>query len=424
MHRFKHIAATALFLLAGLIPAQAQYPNRPVTIIVSLAAGSGMDVLVRLYADRLSQSLGKPVVVENRPGASLMLAANAVAQAQPDGHTLLVSTSSAMAINLTLFKQVSYEPDRDFIPISLYVKSPFILVVNPDLPVKTVPDLIKYVKENQGKLSYSSPGAGVAQHLSMEYMKNQFGLEITHVPYRSTPQSIQDIAAGHIALGWAEAGASIPLIKDGKLRALAVSSATRLPLLPDVPPLAEAAPAPGFEAVSWHMLLAPAKTPRDIVDKLHAEMKRIARRAGPEAEDRDDRPDPVRHAGNRGLARLSQGRAGEVGRAGEEARAGRVAVAAHVPQKCGTGFATRTCAKTVRASVHAHRLELAALGVAGGFLEAVGDAERRAVGGVQHEDRETRDEHRRLRIEQFGLLRTHLPHIADRVAAVFGERLR
>ena len=129
-----------------------------------------------------------------------------------------------MAINLTLFKQVTYDPDRDFIPISLYVKSPFILVVNPDLPAKTVPELIKYIKENQGKLSYSSPGAGVAQHLSMEYMKNQFGLEITHVPYRATPQSIQDIAAGHIALGWAEAGASLPLIKDGKLRALAVSS--------------------------------------------------------------------------------------------------------------------------------------------------------------------------------------------------------
>ena len=180
-----------------------------------------------------------------------------------------------MAINLTLFKQVTYDPDRDFMPISLYVKSPFILVVNPDLPAKSVPELIAHMKANQGKLSYSSPGAGVAQHLSMEYMKNQFGLEITHVPYRATPQSIQDIAAGHVALGWAEAGASIPLIKDGKLRALAVSSTTRLPLLPDVPPFAEAAPAPGFEAVSWHMLLAPAKTPRDIVDRLHAEMKRV-----------------------------------------------------------------------------------------------------------------------------------------------------
>ena len=125
-------AVVAFALMTCGAPAQAQYPNRPVTIIVPLAAGSGMDVLVRLYADKLSQSLGKPVVVENRPGASLMLAANAVAQAPPDGHTLLVSTSSAMAINLTLFKQVTYDPDRDFIPISLYVKSPFILVVNPD----------------------------------------------------------------------------------------------------------------------------------------------------------------------------------------------------------------------------------------------------------------------------------------------------
>src|SRR5205085_11022027 len=199
MHRFRYLAATVLMLLSmGLPPAQAQYPNRPVTIIVSLAAGSGMDVLVRLYADKLAQSLGKPVIVENRPGASLMLAANAVAQSPPDGHTLLVSTSSAMAINLTLFKQVTYDPDRDFIPVSLYVKSPFILVVNPDLPAKTVPELIAYIKQNPGKLSYSSPGVGVAQHLCMEYMKREFGLELTHVPYRNTPQSIQDIVAGHV----------------------------------------------------------------------------------------------------------------------------------------------------------------------------------------------------------------------------------
>ena len=269
------LSALAFALAAPAIEACAEYPDHTVTIVVPLAAGSGMDVLARLYADKLQQTFGKPVIVENRPGASLMLAANAVANAAPDGHTLLVSTSSAMAINLTLFKQVSYDPERDFIPISLYVKSPFILVVNPDVPAKTVPELIAYVKANQGKLNYASPGAGVAQHLSMEYMKAAFGLEITHVPYRSTPQSIQDIAAGHITMGWVEAGASIPLIREGKLRALAVSSTTRLPLLPDVPPFAEAAPAPGFEAVSWHMLLAPAKTPRDVVDRLHAEMKRI-----------------------------------------------------------------------------------------------------------------------------------------------------
>src|SRR3954462_13850881 len=146
------VALVAFGLWVCGVPAQAQYPNRPVTIIVSLAAGSGMDVLVRLYADKLAQSLGKPVIVENRPGASLMLAANAVAQSAPDGHTLLVSTSSAMAINLTLFRQVTYDPDRDFIPISLYVKSPFSLVVNPDVPARTVPELIAHIKANQGKL--------------------------------------------------------------------------------------------------------------------------------------------------------------------------------------------------------------------------------------------------------------------------------
>src|ERR1051325_3268813 len=158
-------AAVAFCLAICGAPAHAQYPNRPVTIIGSLAAGSGMDVLVGLYAEKLSASLGKPVIVENRPGASLMLAANAVVQAPPDGYTLLVSTSSAMAINLTLFKQVSYDPDRDLIPISLYVKSPFILVVNPEIPAKNVAELVAYIKQNQGKLSYSSPGAGVAQHL-------------------------------------------------------------------------------------------------------------------------------------------------------------------------------------------------------------------------------------------------------------------
>ncbi len=278
MLRTLRIAALALAAIASAYaaPASAQtYPTRPITIIVPLAAGSGMDVLVRLYADKLSEALGKPVVVDNRPGASLMLAANAVATSAPDGYTLLVSTSSAMAINLTLFKQVAYDPERDFVPISLYVKSPFILVVNPSLPVKSVPELIAYVKENQGKLTYSSPGAGVASHLAMEFMKNRFGLEITHVPYRNTPQSISDIAAGHVSMGFAEAGASLGLIRDGRLRALAVSSATSLPLLPEVPPFSEAANAPDFEAVSWHMLLARAATPKEIVERLHHEMKRI-----------------------------------------------------------------------------------------------------------------------------------------------------
>jgi tripartite-type tricarboxylate transporter receptor subunit TctC len=271
------LAALALALAtAWAMPAQAQdYPARTITIVVPLAPGSGLDTLVRLYADRLSQAFGKPVIVENKPGAALMLAAQYVAAAAPDGYTLLVSTSSAMAINLALYKKVNYDGVKDFVPISYYVKSPFILVVNPDLPAKSVPELIELAKKSTPPLNYSSPGAGVAQHLAMEYMKQRFGLDMAHVPYRNTPQSITDIVAGHVQLGFAEAGASLPLIREGKLRALAVSSLTLIPSLPDVPPFAEAANAPGFEAVSWHMLFAPAATPKPIVDKLHAEMTKI-----------------------------------------------------------------------------------------------------------------------------------------------------
>jgi tripartite-type tricarboxylate transporter receptor subunit TctC len=234
-----------------------------------------MDVLVRLYGEKLSVALGKPVIVENKPGASTMLAVNQVATSQPDGHTLVVLTSSALAINPTLYKQINYDPNRDFIPISLYVKSPFILVTNPALPVRTVPELLKFAKQSNPPLNYASVGAGGLQHLSMEFTKARFGLEMTHVPYRSTGQSVTDLAAGHVALGFVEAGASIPLIKDGRLRALAVSSSTRLPLLPDVPPFSEASGAADYEAVSWHVLLAPAKTPKEIVDRLHDEMKKI-----------------------------------------------------------------------------------------------------------------------------------------------------
>jgi tripartite-type tricarboxylate transporter receptor subunit TctC len=269
------LALTACAILQPATSIAQDYPNRPVTIMVPLAAGTGMDSLVRLYADKLQTAMGKPVVVENRPGAALMLAASAVAAAPADGYTLLVSTSAPMAINPTLYKKLNYNHEKDFVPISLYVKSPFILVVDPKLPINSVPELIKYAKESKTPLSYSSPGAGTALHLSSEYMKQRYGLDITHVPYKSSPQAVADIAAGHVSMAFAEAGASLPLIKDGKLRALAVSSQDRLPSLPDVPTFAEAANAPDFEAVSWHVLLAPAATPKPIVDRLHAEMKKI-----------------------------------------------------------------------------------------------------------------------------------------------------
>ncbi len=234
-----------------------------------------MDILARLYADKLSSVLGKAVIVENRPGAATMLAAQSVATAPPDGHTMVVLTSGALAINQWLYKQMNYSPENDFTPICLYVKSPLILVVNPSIPVKTVPEFIAYAKQANPPMNYASVGAGAFQHISMEFAKARFGFNATHVPYKNTGQSVSDIVAGHIQTGFVEAGASIPLIKEGKLRALAVSSTTPLPLLPDVPPFSVASGAADFEAVSWHVLMVPSKTPKDVVEKLHVEMKKI-----------------------------------------------------------------------------------------------------------------------------------------------------
>jgi len=270
------VTAFSVVVLGLSGPANSQgYPQKTVTIVVPLAAGSGMDVLVRLYADKLQERLGKPVMIENKPGAALMLAASTVAAAPPDGHTLLVSTSTVMAINPVLYKKVNYDVQKDFTPISFYVKSPFILVVNNDLPVKTVPELIKYAKETQTPVTFASTGIGTGLHLAGEYMKQRFGLNMTHVPYRNTGQSLADIVAGHVKMSFAEAGATLPLIREGKLRVLAVSASTRIPTLPDVPTFAEAAGVPDFEVVSWHMLFAPSATPKEIVQRLNGDMNAI-----------------------------------------------------------------------------------------------------------------------------------------------------
>jgi tripartite-type tricarboxylate transporter receptor subunit TctC len=269
------LPCVVLLALLASAPARADdYPSRPITIVVSLAAGSGMDAVTRLYAEKLSEAFGKPVIVENKPGAATTLAANQVAKATADGYTLVVLTSIALSINPTLFKRLDYDP-RDFTPISLYVKSPFVLVINPSLPAKTLSEFVELAKKTKPPLSFASIGTGSVQHMSMEFAKQRLGFDATHVPYRSVPQSVTDLMGGFVAASFLEAGLSIPLIKEGRLRALAVSSAQRLPLLPDVPPFAEASGAADYEGVSWHMLLVPSKTPQPIVERLHAEMKRI-----------------------------------------------------------------------------------------------------------------------------------------------------
>ncbi len=269
-------AALALVAAAVCGPAQAQtYPSKQVTIIVPLAAGSGVDLVARVYGEQLARSLGKPVVVENRPGAATMIGTNFVATAAPDGHTLLVATSSAMAINPTLYKKIAYDPSRDFVPINFYLKSPFVLCVHPDVPAKTVAELIKLAKERANPFTFGSPGAGTAQHLSVEFIKHRFAVNMTHVPYRSNPQYVSDVVAGHLSLAFIESATASQLIAQGKVRALAASTATRLQILPAIPTLAEATGDPDIETVSWHMLFAPAATPKEIVDRLHNETKKI-----------------------------------------------------------------------------------------------------------------------------------------------------
>jgi tripartite-type tricarboxylate transporter receptor subunit TctC len=276
------VAAVAMLIAAACSAPRVlaeSYPSRLVTIIVPLAAGTGMDSIVRIYAEELSKSLGQPVVVENQPGAAMMLATAAASRAAPDGQTLLVAAIAPMAINQTLYKKVSYDPDKDFIPIALYAKSPFVLVVDPALKIGSVAEFIARAKSAADKpLTYSTPGAGFLQHLAMEFMKQKFAFEATHVPYRSSPQTITDVVGGHIAASFAEMGASLPLILTGKLKALAVTSLSRLSTLPDVPTLAEALNLPGYEAVSWHAMFVPAGTPAEIVDRLHSEMKEITGR--------------------------------------------------------------------------------------------------------------------------------------------------
>jgi tripartite-type tricarboxylate transporter receptor subunit TctC len=270
------VALAGTMCLAPGGAAQAQdYPARTITIVVPLAAGSGMDTVTRLYADELQKSLGRSVVVENQPGAALMLAAQNVARAAPDGYTLVVSTAAPMAVNPTLYKKVNYDPDKDFVPISLYVKSPFVLIASPSFGATSAMDFIKKAQSSTTPVPFGTSGTGTVQHLTMETLKRDFKFAADHVPYRSSPQIVTDVLGGHLASSMSEMGTALSLIREGKIPAYAITSATRHPSLPNVPTFAEAISRPGFEAVSWHVLMAPAATPEPIVRRLHEEMSRI-----------------------------------------------------------------------------------------------------------------------------------------------------
>jgi tripartite-type tricarboxylate transporter receptor subunit TctC len=261
------------FMLTMAVRAE-DYPTRQVTVVVPLGAGGALDILARTLGAKLADRLGKPFVVENRTGGGTVTAAVLVAKAPADGYTLMFTPSGTLATNATLYKNLPYNPAADFVPIALLVKVPFVLIVDPSLPVRSISDLIKYAKERPGTISYSSTGTGAVPHLAAELLKSSIGIEMTHVPYRGAVQALTDVMAGHVQLTFADPSISPPFIEAGKVRALGVSSLTRLGNLPDIPLLAEAG-VPGFEAVSWHLVVAPAHTPPAIVNKLHDEIKAL-----------------------------------------------------------------------------------------------------------------------------------------------------
>ena len=256
-------------------PAAAQtYPARPVTIVAPYAAGGGADLIARLMAQKLGERLHQSFVVENRLGAGGVIAASSVAKATPDGYTLFMGASTQLAIQVTLHKTLPYDPAADFAPVALVASVPFVLIVNPSLPVHSVTELIALARQKPGQLSFGSSGVGGPPHLFTELLKTMTGIEMTHIPYKGTAQAMTDVVAGHVPIIFSDLAPAIPLLKDGRLRALGISSAVRFAGMPDIPPLAEVG-VPGFDAVSWLALVAPAATPAEIVDMLHAEVKAI-----------------------------------------------------------------------------------------------------------------------------------------------------
>ncbi|HJU23985.1 MAG TPA: tripartite tricarboxylate transporter substrate binding protein [Casimicrobiaceae bacterium] len=266
------IVALAFATLAALCgaPAIAQddYPSRPIRLVVPFPAGGTTDILARAVAQRLSQTWGQQVIVDNRPGAGGNIGSDLVAKAPPDGYTLLMGTVGTHAINPSLYKKMPYDHVKDFAPVILVAGVPNVLVVNPSLPVHSVQELIAYGKANPGKLDFASSGNGTSIHLSGELFKTMTGIEMTHVPYKGSAPALTDLMGGQVQLMFDNLPSSLAFIKAAKLRALAVTSATRSATLPDLPTLAESGLS-GFEASSWFGVLAPAHTPPAIISKLN-----------------------------------------------------------------------------------------------------------------------------------------------------------
>jgi len=267
------LAAVALVALAGAAAAQA-WPSKPVRWIVPFAPGGTTDILARTVGEKLSVALGQPVIVENKPGAGGGVGAELVAKAAPDGYTIMGGTISTHAINASLYKNLGYDPVRDFVPITLIARVPNMLVVNPSVPAKDVKELVALLRANPGKYSFASSGNGTSQHLSGELFKTMTGVDMQHIPYKGSPPALADVVGGQVTMTFDNITTAWPLAKGGKLRALAVTTATRSSIAPDVPTLAEAGLA-GYEVGSWQGVFAPAGTPPEVVKRLNAEIVKI-----------------------------------------------------------------------------------------------------------------------------------------------------
>jgi len=266
------VVACAAAIVSNAVSAQ-DFPNRAITIIVPQPPGGGTDIISRIVAQQLSLQLGKPVVVENKPGAGTLVGTDAAAKAAPDGYTLLAGLTANMAVNPSLFKTLSYDPIRDFVPVGMMAEFPFVLVVSNNFPAKSVKELLALAKAKPGEINFASAGNGTGQHLSAELFKLMAGVDMTHVPYRGAAPAYSDVISGRTPVFFDNLASGLGQIKGGAVRALAVTGKKRSPLLPDVPTIAEAG-VPGYQNYVWFGLWAPKKTPQPVVEKLYAEIRK------------------------------------------------------------------------------------------------------------------------------------------------------
>jgi tripartite-type tricarboxylate transporter receptor subunit TctC len=279
------LTCSAVLIAAGITSVDAfgqSYPTRPVRLVVAFAPGGSVDLVARIVGQKLSDTLGQQVVIDNRPGAGGNVSAEIVARSAPDGYTLYICSASLVA-NASLYRKIPYDPVKDFAPITLLASAQSVLVTHPAFPAKTVKELIALAKKAPGKINYASPGSGSSGHLTMELFKSMAGIELVHVPYKVMSQLQADVTAGQVPLAFSTIPGALPHIKAGRMTALAVSGGRRSPALPSVPTVAEAG-VPGYEAVTWYPVLAPAGTPRPIIDKLNAQLVSIIN--SPELQER------------------------------------------------------------------------------------------------------------------------------------------